>query len=1101
MRTKALRPGLSTVHGSSPGEGKSAPKPKAPEHTPEHKAALKAAVKFAQTILQPSPQPKHKAPEHKAPEHKAPEHPAVTAALNFVQTAFQPPPQPKPKAPERKAPEHKPASSSFAPKLTAAMNLAQAAFQPSPQPKPKAPKHKPAFASFASFSPKLKAARKLAQTASQAAPAPKLKAPKHKPAFASFGPKLKAARKLAQAAFQAAPAPSSGGWSSVAINRNGTFTLPLVGTFPLPAAGKMEKIPLQDGKFFKIRQRADGAYEGKFGPDSQPAPKQSQPAPKQPLPARLEDRKKDAGGWAQIEVDRDGMIRVPGIAQPLYRPKPGQTDSVPVDAKTTFRFRQGADGDVYGTFETKAPSQPPPGWQRVNVDPDGMIRLPGHAKSFYPPQPGKTESIQLDDKTTFILSQAEDGEIYGTFETAAPPPEDQPGLDVDESKRAFEGVVSTRQMEGKKVVDVGSLGTLVAPAPGGTDAYLLAEDKLLVLDGNADGTVKVSTRQLGIENTSDGFKGALLPPANEKLVFAGRSFEVSKLKNGEKIKKHGEIDGKRFALEVRKNHDGTVTVTGRRDAGILNTMLGWAGKLLPILGTIPGLGVVALAAKVLTVFNAVKGFAQSVKNGNWLGMAGSLASGLAGLSQGAFQAFASKVANIANVGQQVMTTLKHGLGNGLLQVVSNGANLVSGIAQAAADLGQGGFRSEANNLAQATGTVAGYAGGADSALKGDLAPLFTQVAGDVVQQVVSNQTQRARGPRTGAQSPSGVQQFSGTPFTPFDPGALPSDPALDNFSPGTIESPASSTRPTPWQAAMDYALDSVGIKPVAGQPSTRVPSNVVAGPGGFDNAVWDYLGGLSDRLRGFGCAVTANPLSVFGVGAKCGTEAINEALGLGSLPDNDNTRRGEIAGVVATLPFLGQALEKNILTLAQLTNPAYNGRNLEVLRALGRGVSFGTTPANMAFRGGSTRNTTVPRAERMLADRAGARQPRFSDYCGHCTTVNVNRAAGGNRNVSMWELVESHPPGAGGITVFEIRDILKGLGHKNATAIKGADIATWGRAVDQTGLPVIILRDGHFLTIDAVENGFVYFRDSTAGNFRAPVSSFNGKLSGVLINR
>ncbi len=738
----------------------SQPAPQQPK-APEHKPAPPPAPKLETSSFQSSPKP------------KAPEHPAVTAALNFVQTAFQPPAPQQPKAPEHK-------------------HFAQTAFQPSPQPKPKAPEHK---------------------------------APEHKPASSSFASTLTAAVKHAQTAaqsFQPAPAPSSGGWSSVAINRNGTFTLPSIGTFPLPAPGKMEKIPLQDGKFFKIRQRADGAYEGKFGPDSQPAPKQPLPAPKQPLPARLEDRKKDAGGWAQIEVDRDGMIRVPGIAQPLYRPKPGQTDSVPVDARTTFRFRQGADGDVYGTFETKAPSQPPPGWQRVNVDrdgmirlpnhaqalyrpkpgqtesyqldarttfkysqaedgevygtfetrpasqpppgwqrvnvdPDGMIRLPGHAKSFYPPQPGKTESIQLDDKTTFTLSQAEDGEVYGTIETAPPPPEDQPGLDVDESKKAFEGVVSTRMVEGKKVVDVGSLGTLVAPAPGGTDAYLLAEDKLLVLDGNADGTVKVSTRKLGIENTSDGFKGALLPPANEKLVFAGRSFEVSKLKNGEKIKKHGEIDGKRFALEVRKNHDGTVTVTGRRDAGILNTVLGWAGKLLPILGTIPGLGVVALAGQVLTVFNAVKGFAQSLKNGNLLGMAGNLAGVVGGLSQGAVQAFASKVANIANVGQQVMTTLKHGLGNGLLQVVSNGANLVSGIAQAAADLGQGAFRSGANNLAQATGTVAGYAGGADSALKGDLQPIVTQVAGDVVR----NNPPQVKNPV--ANPPPVPNPFQGTP--------------------------------------------------------------------------------------------------------------------------------------------------------------------------------------------------------------------------------------------------------------------------------------------------------------------------------------------------
>jgi len=735
--------------GPSPSQPSSQPAPAPPPPPP--------APKLESSFFQPQPQP------------KAPEHPAVTAAVHFAQNLFQPAPQPQPKAPEPK-----PASSSFAPKLTQAVKLAQAAFQP-------------------------------------------------------------------------APAPSSGGWSNVAINRNGTFTLPLVGTFPLPAPGEMKKIPLQGDKFFKIRQRADGAYEGKFGPDSLPAPQQ-------PLPARLEERKKDAGGWAQIAVSPDGMIRVPGIAQPLYRPMPGQTQSVPVDAKTTFKFRRGEDGDVYGTFETKAPSQPapgwqrvnvssdgmirlpnyaqplyrpkpgqtesvqidarttfkyreaedgevhgtfetkarsqpPPGWERVNVDPDGMIRLPGHAKSFYPPQPGKSESIQFDDKTTFLLSHAEDGEIYGTFETA--PPEDQPGLEVDDSKREYEGVVSTRLDKGQKVVDIGSLGTLVAPPPGGHDSYLMGEDKLLVLHGKADGTVQVSTRKLGIESKSDGFKGAVLP-SEGKLEFAGHVFDVSNLQPGQKIKKEMRIEGEKFKVEVRMNHDGSVTVTGKQNKSLWEKALSLAGMFLPILGLIPGLGALGVAAKVLGVFNAAKNLVQSIKNGNALGVVSSAAGALAGLSQGAFQAFASKVANLANVGQQVISTIKHGLGNGLLQVVSNGANLVSGIARAAGDLGQGVFRTEAYNVAQTAGGVAEYAGGADRAINhGDLMPIATTGARDLVQHVVSNQNQPAPGRQTGTQNPSGGQEsvHNGTQLTPLDPTTVTLDPGAESgefssFTPG-----------------------------------------------------------------------------------------------------------------------------------------------------------------------------------------------------------------------------------------------------------------------------------------------------------------------------
>jgi hypothetical protein len=204
-----------------------------------------------------------------------------------------------------------------------------------------------------------------------------------------------------------------------------------------------------------------------------------------------------------------------------------------------------------------------------------------------------------------------------------------------------------------------------------------------------------------------------------------------------------------------------------------------------------------VAAKVVTVFNAVKGFAQSLKNGNVLGMVGSAAGAALNFSQGAFHAFASKVANLANVGQQVVTTLAHGMGKGLLQVVSNGANLVSGIAQAAADLGQGGFQSGAHNVAQVANSVGGYTGGVDSALKGDLTPLLAHAGKDVVNQVVSNTPPQAQSPAAtqpalnkgpkesdgkGPKDPNALGP-DGKDVTGLFPGDDPKDPIYKNLNP------------------------------------------------------------------------------------------------------------------------------------------------------------------------------------------------------------------------------------------------------------------------------------------------------------------------------
>ena len=315
MKIKAPRPTLSSVPSASPAPGED---------------TQKAVQQLLQNAFQPAPQAAPPPPPRKHTQESfqpAPSHGADTmkAVQQLLQNAYQPAPPPAP--PQKK--KHTEASFQPAPApgedaMKAVQQHLQNAFQHAPQAAPPhPPKKRHTEASFqhaaAAGAATKKAVKQLLQNAFQPSPQTKRKALEYRPAFASFASNLKEVSKLAQAAFQAAPAPSSGGWSTVSINSNGTFTLPLIGTYPLPSPGQMKKIDLQDGKFFKIRQRADGAYEGKFGPDSLPAPQQ---------------------------------------------PKPS--------------------------------SQPPPGWQRVNVDADGMIRLPGHTKSFYPPQPGKTDTLQLE---------------------------------------------------------------------------------------------------------------------------------------------------------------------------------------------------------------------------------------------------------------------------------------------------------------------------------------------------------------------------------------------------------------------------------------------------------------------------------------------------------------------------------------------------------------------------------------------------------------------------------------------------------------------------------------------------------------------------------
>jgi hypothetical protein len=155
-----------------------------------------------------------------------------------------------------------------------------------------------------------------------------------------------------------------------------------------------------------------------------------------------------------------------------------------------------------------------------------------------------------------------------------------------------------------------------------------------------------------------------------------------------------------------------------------------------------------------------------------------------------------------------------------------------------------------------------------------------------------------------------------------------------------------------------------------------------------------------------------------------------------------------------------------------------------------------TKPAVRAGRGLSD-TPIAPNAERVVGGPVGARQPVFSGYCGHACVTNVNRTNGGP-NVSMWDLTRTNPPPADGLDIFELEGMLEGLGHK-ATAVKNFNILQFGRSIQESGSPAILLKDGHFITIDSVDGGFVNFRDPLAGTFRAPLSDFSGDYHGVVM--
>jgi hypothetical protein len=358
---------------------------------------------------------------------------------------------------------------------------------------------------------------------------------------------------------------------------------------------------------------------------------------------------------------------------------------------------------------------------------DGSVKLPNGLKLQAPPVGGLT-THQLSPNQLLVLSRNKDGSVSVSTKGL--------GIAVDREKATLKGSVLPVEVNGKKMVELPVLGQMPAPAPGKTDSYLMAEDKLLSLTSAADGTVAVNTRTLGIEPDKKGnFKGAVLPGPDGKVDLGGKQLDVSGLQPGQSMKKTVKINGKKVKVKVTMNADGSVSVEGKRKrsflskvAGAIGKVLNTVGKFAPFLAAIPGLGWATLVAKGVGLFNAAKGVIDGIKSGNWLGAVTSAASFIGGAVKGAVGAFASKVADVGNFVQTAVGTFTHGLGKGLLQVVSNGANLLSSAAGVAGNFGQGKFQNDAYRLAVDAGKVASYAGALDAAGRGDLMPGAALVA-------------------------------------------------------------------------------------------------------------------------------------------------------------------------------------------------------------------------------------------------------------------------------------------------------------------------------------------------------------------------------------
>jgi len=402
----------------------------------------------------------------------------------------------------------------------------------------------------------------------------------------------------------------------------------------------------------------------------------------------------------------------------------------------------------------------------VKVGADGKVQLPG-GLALQAPAAGGVATHQLSPNQLLVLRADAKGLVSVSTRNL--------GLAVDEKKGSIKGDVLPTTVEGQKRVEIAGMGSLMAPQPGKTDAYLLGPDKLLSLKSNDDGTVSVNTKTLGLEADKKGFKGDVLP-VDGKVDIAGKEIDVSGMKPGKTKTKTIKINGKKFKVKLRMNEDGTVSVQGKRKrsffskvAGFIGKALSFVGKFAPFLAAIPGIGTaVAIASKVISGINAVKGFVQSIKTGNFLGAIGSAASFVGGFANGVVAGIANKISQVTGFAQQALSAFTHGLGNGFLQVVSNGASLLSG----------GAGLVGANGVASTAGQVANYAGMADSAAKGNLLPAVAHLANTYGPQAIQ-ELQRRNQPQPEYSFHNGIRFNTRPSASDF---GQPFDPSSSNFS-------------------------------------------------------------------------------------------------------------------------------------------------------------------------------------------------------------------------------------------------------------------------------------------------------------------------------
>jgi arsenate reductase-like glutaredoxin family protein len=325
--------------------------------------------------------------------------------------------------------------------------------------------------------------------------------------------------------------------------------------------------------------------------------------------------------------------------------------------------------------------------------------------------------------------------------SSAPVPAGPTGIVVDQQKHKVSGSAQSTLVDGQRMVDIPGFGSMPAPDPGKVSSFLLTESRLMSLETDANGLVKVNTRELGLESKGSGFKGDVLPdPMTGKVALGDKEIDVSGLKPGQTKTVKIKIKGKKYKVKLRMNADGSVRVEGKRRRGFFGSIIHGIGKAIsvvgkfaPLLMAIPGAGLAAVIGKAISVASSVKGFIDSVRTGNFLGAFGSLAGAVAGFASGAVSSVANTLSKVANFGQSVVDAFKYGLGKGLLPIVANGANLLSG---AAGIFGKDG-------LANVAGQVADYASVVDSAFKGNFGPalqkLVNQFGPDIIKQIKEQQ--------------------------------------------------------------------------------------------------------------------------------------------------------------------------------------------------------------------------------------------------------------------------------------------------------------------------------------------------------------------------